>query len=53
MNDTENFLRETADDYNMDYYEVECLYIKYGNTKEFYYKLEDIISDYSEIDWSK
>jgi len=43
-----NIIAQTARDYDMDYEEVEAIYMLYANTQMFYDKLEEKIKERSK-----
>jgi len=45
MSDKSVFIINTANDYDMDEYDVQRFYDAYGNSNEFYEKLEEFIED--------
>lgn len=44
------FIRQTAEDYDMSYREVEWIYTKWNDKGLFYEKLEEFIKEREQLD---
>ena len=49
VNKNNNFIIQTARDYDIDVSQVEIIYAKYGASLEFYEKLEEFIKERANL----